>query len=102
MSGRASAHADDDRWLEAYDASPSMNLDGTPMAGDLDICGNLYRDCSTSSMWDDGPAVRSRLQQLVRLDAQRDRQLFDVVHRDVPHLALDMRHEGPVQAGLKG
>ncbi len=44
---------DDDRWLEGDDASPSMNLDGTPMAGDLDICGNFYGDCSTSSMWDD-------------------------------------------------
>lgn len=43
----------DDRWWEADDASPSMNLDGTPMAGDLDIRGNFYGDCSTSSMWDD-------------------------------------------------
>lgn len=44
---------DDDRWLEADDASPSMNLDGTPMCGDLDTNGNFYGDCSTSSMWDD-------------------------------------------------
>ena len=51
--GRRMLHAHDDRWLEADDASPSMNLDGTPMAGDLDICGNFYGDCSTSTMWDD-------------------------------------------------
>lgn len=44
---------DDDRWLEADDASPSMNLDGTPMAGDLDTNGNFYGDCGTSSMLDD-------------------------------------------------
>jgi hypothetical protein len=51
--GRRMLHTDDDRWLEADDASPSMNLDGTPMAGDLDTSGNFYGDCSTSSMWDD-------------------------------------------------
>ena len=51
--GRRMLHAEDDRWLEADDASPSMNLDGMPMAGDLDICGNFYGDCSSSSMWDD-------------------------------------------------
>jgi hypothetical protein len=51
--GRRMLHTDDDRWLEADDASPSMNLDGTPMAGDLDTNGNFYGDCSTSSMWDD-------------------------------------------------
>ena len=53
-------HADDDRWLESDD-TPSMNLDGTPMAGDLDLNGNVYGDCggafdgwdsSTSGMWD--------------------------------------------------
>ena len=50
---RRMLHANDDSWLEVDDESPSMNLDGTPMAGDLDICGNFYGDCSTSSMWDD-------------------------------------------------
>ncbi|MCO4095350.1 MAG: hypothetical protein HEQ37_19200 [Acidovorax sp.] len=50
--GRRMLH-DDDRWLDADDASPCMNIDGTPMAGDLDIHGNFYGDCSASSMWDD-------------------------------------------------
>ena len=59
--GRRMLLADDDRWLESDDNSPSMNLDGTPMCGDLDIDGNCYGDCgsafeswggSTSSMWD--------------------------------------------------
>jgi len=45
--------AGDDRWLKAEDASPIMNVDGTPMAGDLDIRGNFYGDCGASSMWDD-------------------------------------------------
>lgn len=51
--GHRMLHADDDSWLASEDTSPSMNLDGTTMAGDLDICGNFYGDCSTSSMWDD-------------------------------------------------
>jgi hypothetical protein len=51
---------DDDRWLESDD-TPSMNLDGTPMAGDLDLNGNVYGDCGgafdgwdsgTSGLWD--------------------------------------------------
>lgn len=45
--------ADDDRWLEDDDASPSMNLDGAPMAGDLDIHGNFLGDCgSACDSWD--------------------------------------------------
>lgn len=58
---RRMLHADDDRWRESDD-TPSMNLDGTPMAGDLDLNGNVYGDCggafdgwdsSTSGgMWD--------------------------------------------------
>lgn len=53
--------ADDDRWPEPDDTSPSMNLDGTPMCGDIDLDGNFYGDSgsafdswdgSTSSMWD--------------------------------------------------
>lgn len=50
--GRRMLH-DGDHWLDADDASPCMNLDGTPMAGDLDTSGNFYGDCGTSSMWDD-------------------------------------------------
>jgi hypothetical protein len=30
-----------------------MNLDGTPMAGDLDIGGNFYGDCGSAyDSWD--------------------------------------------------
>ena len=53
---------DDDHWLESDD-QPSVNLDGTPMCGDVDLHGNVYGDCgsafdswdstTTSSMWDD-------------------------------------------------
>jgi hypothetical protein len=59
--GHRMLHADDDRWLDFDDTSPSMNLDGTPMCGDLDLNGNFYGesgsafdswDGSTSSMWD--------------------------------------------------
>lgn len=50
--GRRVIH-DDDRWLEADEGSPCMNLDGTPMAGDLDIDGNFYGDCgSAHHSWD--------------------------------------------------
>jgi len=58
---RRMLHAhDDDHWLESDD-QPSVNLDGTPMCGDLDLNGNVYGDCgsafdawdgSTSSTWD--------------------------------------------------
>jgi hypothetical protein len=57
--GHRMLHAEDDHWLE-FDDTPSMNLDGTPMAGDLDLNGNVYGDCggafdgwdsSTSGMW---------------------------------------------------
>lgn len=46
-------YADDGLWLEANDTSPLMNLDGTPMSGDIDINGNFYDDSGGSSMWDD-------------------------------------------------
>lgn len=50
--GRRMLH-DDDRWLEDDDASPTMNLDGAPMAGDLDIHGNFFGDCgSACDSWD--------------------------------------------------
>lgn len=43
----------DDRWLEADDRSPCMNLDGTPMAGELDIGGNFFGDCGSAyDSWD--------------------------------------------------
>lgn len=57
--GRRMLHVDDDdRWLQSDD---HMNLDGTPMCGDLDLNGNFYGDSgsafdswdgSTASMWD--------------------------------------------------
>jgi len=53
-------------------------------------------------MWDDCPRARSGFKQLVRLDAKGKRELLDVVDRDVPDLALNVSHEGPVQAGLEG
>jgi hypothetical protein len=43
--GRRMLHAaDDDRWLEPDD-QPFTNLDGTPMAGDIDLDGNFFGDC---------------------------------------------------------
>ena len=59
--GRRMLLADDDLWSDAEDTTSSFNVDGTPMAGDIDLNGNLYGCCSsgldswdgsTSSMWD--------------------------------------------------
>lgn len=45
---------DDDHWLESDD-QPSVNLDGTPMCGDLDLNGNVYGDCGSAfDAWDGG------------------------------------------------
>ena len=52
--GRRRSRLDDGcNWMDSDDSSPSMNLDGTPMNGDLDLNGHFYGDCGTSSMWDD-------------------------------------------------
>ena len=59
--GRWMLLADDDLWSDSEDTTSSFNVDGTPMAGDIDLNGNLYGCCSsgldswdgsTSSMWD--------------------------------------------------
>ena len=52
---RRMLHAhDDDHWLESDD-QPSVNLDGTPMCGDLDLNGNVYGDCGSAfDAWDGG------------------------------------------------
>jgi hypothetical protein len=59
--GRRMLLADDDLWSDSEDTTSSFNVDGTPMAGDIDLNGNLYGCCSsgldswdgsTSSMWD--------------------------------------------------
>ena len=52
---RRMLHAhDDDHWLE-FDDQPSVNLDGTPMCGDLDLNGNVYGDCGSAfDAWDGG------------------------------------------------
>lgn len=53
-SGRRRLSADEDsRWMDGDDHSPVMNLDGTPMSGDLDIAGNFFGDCGQPSIWDD-------------------------------------------------
>ena len=60
--GRERSRLDDgDDWMDSDDSSPSMNLDGTPMNGDLDLNGHFYGDCGcdfdtwsndASSSWD--------------------------------------------------
>lgn len=60
--GRGRSRLDDGgNWMDSDDSSPSMNLDGTPMNGDLDLNGNFYGDCGCDfhdwssdahTMWD--------------------------------------------------
>lgn len=50
--GHRRTREDEDDWLGSDDGSPAMNLDGTPMAGELDINGNFFGDCGSSSLWD--------------------------------------------------
>jgi hypothetical protein len=49
--GRRMLHTDDDeRWLHSDD---HVNLDGTPMCGDLDLNGNFYGDIGSAfDSWD--------------------------------------------------
>ena len=42
-----------------------------------------------------------RHQQLVHIDAERNRQPFQIVQGNISDLALDMRNECPVQARLE-
>lgn len=58
--GRGRSRLDDGgSWMDSDDSSPSMNLDGTPMNGDLDLNGHFYGDCGCDdwssdahTMWD--------------------------------------------------
>lgn len=60
--GRGRLRLDDGgSWMDSDDSSPSMNLDGTPMNGDLDLNGHFYGDCGCDfddwssdahTMWD--------------------------------------------------
>ncbi len=52
--GRRMLHTSiEDHW-PASDDQPSMNLDGTPMAGDLDLNGNFFGDIGSAfDGWDD-------------------------------------------------
>lgn len=51
---RRMRHEDDDRWLD-FDDAPSINLDGTPMVGDLDLNGHAYGDSGSAfDSWDGG------------------------------------------------
>jgi hypothetical protein len=60
--GRTRSRLDDSgTWMDSDDSSPSMNLDGTPMNGDLDLNGHVFGDCGCDfddsssvahSMWD--------------------------------------------------
>jgi len=50
-SGRRTLYADDDNWIESDGSSPCMNLDGTPMNGDLGQHGNSVGDCGGSLGW---------------------------------------------------
>ena len=49
-----------------------------------------------------GCCLSGRQQQLIRLNTERDCDALDVVQRDVPGLALDMRDKGPVKPAFKG
>ena len=49
-----------------------------------------------------GCCLSRRQQQLIRLNTERDREALDVVQRDVPGLALDMRDKGAVKPAFKG
>lgn len=102
-----------DQWMEPDRFEPMVNIDGTMMLGDFDVNGqHVRRDRQPLRLVGQQRRVvdvrlidtsgGSGLQQLVRLDAQRDRELLDVVDRNVPDLALDVGHEGPVQVGLEG
>ena len=48
-----------------------------------------------------GCCLSGRQQQLIRLNTERDCDALDVVQRDVPGLALDMRDEGAVKPAFK-
>lgn len=50
--GHRRTRDDEDDWPGSDDVSPAMNLDGTPMAGELDINGNFFGDCGSSTLWD--------------------------------------------------
>lgn len=49
-----------------------------------------------------GCCLRGRKQQLISLNAERDRDALDVVQRDVSGLPLHMRDKGSVKPTFKG
>jgi hypothetical protein len=52
-SSRCIPYVDDDDWMESSSYDHGMNLDGTPMNGDLDLNGNSFGDCGGPFDWGD-------------------------------------------------